>query len=64
MWKVKVVSLVLAVTLCIASGKVNGEEATNPGFQSAFTSRGLAYSELVYRTLSWRTVATLKLQCW
>ena len=46
MWKVKVVSLVLAVTLCIASGKVNGEEATNPGFQSAFTSRGLAYSEL------------------
>ena len=46
MWKVKVVSLVLAVTLCIVSGKVNGEEATNPGFQSAFTSRGLAYSEL------------------
>ena len=47
MWKVKVVNLVLAVTLCIASGKVHGEEATIPGFQSAFTSRGLAYSELV-----------------
>ena len=47
MWMLKVVTLVLAVTLCIASGKVYGEEASNPGFQSAFTSKGLAYSELV-----------------
>ena len=49
MWMLKVVSLVLAVTLCIASGRLNEEEATKPGLQSAFTSKGLAYSELVQR---------------
>ena len=49
MWMLKVVSLVLAVMLCIASGSLNEEEATKPGLQSAFTSKGLAYSELVQR---------------
>ena len=64
MWMVKGICLVLAVTLCTALGGVNGEETTKPGLQSAFSSKGLAYSELVGLALSCQTVPTLKLQCW
>lgn len=46
MWTTKGSFLVLAVMLCAAAGGDTGAEATNPGLQSAFTSKGLAYSEL------------------
>ena len=46
MWTTERSFIVLAVTLCSAAGGVTGAGATNPGLQSAFTSKGLAYSEL------------------
>lgn len=46
MWTTKGSFIILAVVLCSAAGRVTGAEATNPGLQSAFTSKGLAYSEL------------------
>ena len=70
MWPVKVVCLVAAMALFTGSGSVNGEEATHPGLQSAFTSKGLAYSESMgshhVNSLHWYSsvlVTTLRTCC-